>query len=82
MTPEQRDVIAAALRHYGADLSDTGFIARGEKVLSVRPEISKGRLRMVSSSGQLLASYPAAHLASGVANFVEKFWYWKPGGVA
>jgi hypothetical protein len=79
MTPEQHAVVLAALHHYGAGLSATGFIFRGEKVLGVKPEISKGRLRMVSATGQLLASYPASKLGTGVADFVESFWYWKPG---
>lgn len=82
MTPEQRETIVAALRHYGADLSSDGFIAHGEKVLGVRPEISKGRLRMVSKTGQLLASFPVANIGTGVADFVEKFWFWKPVTVA
>jgi hypothetical protein len=77
MTPEQRAVIDTALRQYGAHLTDDDHIAHGEKVLSVRFEISKGRLRAVSNAGQLLASFPASKLASGVADFVEKFWYWK-----
>ena len=80
MTPEQHAVILAALQHYGAGLADTGFISRGEKVLGVRPEVRKGRLRMVTATGQLLASFPAAHIATGIAEFVERFWYWKPGG--
>ena len=78
MTPEQRDIIVAALRHYGADLSSDGFITHGEKVLSVRPEVKKGRLRMVAPDGNVLATYPVSKLASGVADFVERFWYWKP----
>ena len=82
MTPEQRDTIVAALRHYGGDLSDDGFIAHGKKVLGVRPEISKGRLRMVSKTGELLASYTVANIGTGVADFVEKFWFWKPQGAS
>lgn len=78
MTPEQRGVIVAALNHYGATLTDDDRIARGEKVLSVRLDVRKGRLRMLSPTGEPLASYPASRLASGVADFVEGFWYWKP----
>jgi hypothetical protein len=82
LTPEQRDVIVAALRHYGADLSSDGFITHGGKVLSVRPEVKKGRLRMISTDGSVQATYPASNLASGVADFVESFWYWKPASGA
>jgi hypothetical protein len=78
MTAEQREAIVAALRHYGADLSADGFITKGEKVLSVRPEVKKGRMRMISTNGDVLATYPVSRLASGVADFVERFWYWKP----
>jgi hypothetical protein len=78
LTPEQRDVIVTALRHYGADLSSDGFITHGGKTLSVRPEVKKGRLRMISTDGSVQATYPASNLASGVADFVESFWYWKP----
>ena len=80
MTPEQRDTIVAALHHYGGGLSSDGFITHGEKVLSVRPEVKKGRLRMVAPDGNVLATYPVSKLASGVADFVERFWYWKPVG--
>jgi len=80
MTPEQRDVISAALGHYGARLADGDFIARGDKVLGVRVDVHKGRLRMLSRDDSLLASFPAFRLASGVADFVEKFWFWKPVG--
>ena len=78
MTPEQRVAVVAALRHYGADLTDDDHIVKGEKVLGVRIEVRKGRMRMVTDAGQLLASYPAANIGTGVADFVEKFWYWKP----
>jgi hypothetical protein len=82
MTPEQRSAVVAALRHYGADLTDDDHIKKGEKVLGVRVEVRKNRLRMVQPTGDTLASYPAANIGTGVADFVEKFWYWKPvGGV-
>jgi hypothetical protein len=78
ITPEQRAAVNAALEHYGAFLSNDDFIANRDKVLGVRVEVSKGRLRMVSREGNLLASYPVANIGTGVANFVEQFWYWKP----
>lgn len=64
--------IAAALAPYGARLTDEGFIARGDKVLGVRVEVRKGRLRMLSGEN-LLASFPARDVARGVAQFVERF---------
>jgi len=78
MTPEQREIIVTTLRRYGADLSADGFITNGGKVLGVRPEVKKGRLRMISTNGDVLATYPISRIDSGVANFVERFWYWKP----
>ena len=35
---------------------------------------------MVAPDGNVLATYPVSKLASGVADFVERFWYWKPVG--
>jgi hypothetical protein len=78
MTAEQREAIVGALRRYGADLTTDGFITKGEKVGGVRPEVKKGRLRMISADGVVLATFPASRLASGVAYFVERFWYWEP----
>ena len=79
MIPEQRDAIVTALARYGAHLTDDGRIATNEKVLGVRLEVRKGRLRALSaSSGNLIASFPASRIGLGVADFVEHFWYWKP----
>lgn len=78
LTLEQREAIVVALRAYGASLSDDGLIIRGEKVLGVRFEIRKGRLRVVAVNGNVLSTYPASRCAFGVADFVERFWYWKP----
>ena len=77
MNPEERAVADAALQQYGARLTDSDFIARGEKVLSVKLEIKKGRLRMLDPAGRSLATYPASKIATGVSDFVEKFWFWK-----
>ena len=83
LSDEQRAAIDEALRPYGARLTTDDLIAKGEKVLGVRVEVQKGRLRMVmASNGNLLASFPASRLAAGVADFVEKFWYWKPESVS
>lgn len=82
MTPEQRITIEATLQRYGAHLTDDNFVAKGEKVTGVRFDVKKGRLRAVSRDGQLFASFPTANIAAGVANFVEKFWYWKPKAVS
>ena len=79
MTADQRAVAEAALAHYGARLTDGGFIARGEKVTGVRLDVRKGRLRaLAGESGNLLASYPASRIATGVADFVTSFWFWEP----
>jgi len=59
MTPEQREAIVTALQRYGAGLSEDGFIVKDGKVLSVKPEVSKGRLRMMAN-GNLLASFSAS----------------------
>jgi hypothetical protein len=78
MPPEQREVARTALAPYGASLAENDFIRHGEKVLGVRVEVQKNRLRMVSSTGQLLASFPSAKMGKGISEFVERFWYWKP----
>ena len=81
MTPEQRSAVVAALRHYGADLTDDDRIVKGDRVFGVRVEVRKGRLRIIQAAdGSMLASYPAANIGTGVADFVERFWYWKPVG--
>jgi hypothetical protein len=77
MTLEQRTLVAAALHPYGAHLTEDNFIAKGPKVMSVRVDVQKGRLRMLSGTAPL-ASYPAARIEKGVADFVQKFWFWKP----
>jgi len=82
MTPEQRAAVNAALQRYGASLTDDDRIAKGEKVLSVRVEVQKGRLRMVGPNDNLVASFPASRVDAGVADFVEKFWFWKPVSVS
>ena len=68
------DVVAAALRPYGASLTADGHIQKGDKVLSVRPVIKGNRLRM-EGKGQLLASGPITE--AFVQSFVEKFWFWE-----
>lgn len=78
MSPEQKAVVGAALAIYGAHLTEDGHIAKGDKTLSVRFEVRKGRLRALAPDGHLLASFPSSRLATGVADFVERFWYWKP----
>jgi hypothetical protein len=77
MTLEQRTLVEAALHRYGAHLTDENFIAKGSKVLSVRVDVQKGRLRMLGGTA-VLASYPAARIEKGVVDFVQKFWFWKP----
>lgn len=76
MMLEQRLLVDAALRPYGAHLTEDDFIAKGEKKLSVQVDVSKGRLRMLGG-GAPLASYPAKQIEKGVSDFVEKFWFWK-----
>lgn len=71
--------INTALARYGAELNTDGFITRDGKTMSVRADIVKGRLRLSSGkTGLLVASYPAARIDAGIADFVEKFWFWKP----
>jgi len=77
MTVEQHVLVDAALRRYGAGLTEDDFITKNQKVMSVRVDVHKGRLRMLSRNNPL-ATYPASKLESGVADFVEKFWFWKP----
>jgi hypothetical protein len=77
MTSDQRAQISTALARYGAELSGD-FIAKGDKVLSVSFEVKKNRLRVMGGSERLLASYPVSRIGTGVSDFVEKFWYWKP----
>lgn len=76
LNPEQRLVIIDTLIPYGAQLTEDNRIAKGEKVMSVQLEVKAGRLRVLGG-GNLLASYPAARLAKGVSDFVEKYWFWK-----
>ena len=76
LTSEHRLAVIEALIPYGAQLTQDDHIAKGEKVMSVQLEVKGGRLRVVSG-GNLLASYPAARLATGLSDFVEKFWFWK-----
>lgn len=78
MSPDQRSAVSAALARYGARLTDDDHIARGEKVLSVQIEVSKGRLRMIGNGDNTLATYPASKIDTSVSKFVESFWYWKP----
>lgn len=77
MTLEQRTLVGAGLQPYGAHLTDDDFIAKGPKVMSVRVDVQKGRLRMLGG-GAVLATYPAGRIEKGVKDFVEKFWFWKP----
>lgn len=75
MTSAQRSLVSSTLARYGASLTDDDRIARPERVTGVRLEIRKGRLRAMNGES-LLASFPAADVAGGVAAFVERFWYW------
>jgi hypothetical protein len=77
LTSEQHAALVDALRPYGAGLTCYGAIQHGEKVLSVRLEVKRGRLRAIGPTGDVLASFPAADLAASVSRFVEAFWYWK-----
>jgi hypothetical protein len=77
MTLEQRTLVDAALHRYDARLTEENFIAKDPKVMSVRIDVKKGRLRMLGGTS-VLASYPAAHIEKGVEDFVQKFWFWKP----
>lgn len=79
MTSDQRTQIDSALRRYGAELSGD-FIAKGEKVFSVSFEVKGKRLRIMGGPERLLFSCSASsasHIAAGVSDFVEKFWFWK-----
>ena len=76
LNPEQRLAINVALVPYGAQLTEDDHIAKGAKVMSVQLEVKGRRLRVVGG-GNLLASYPAARLAKGISDFVEKYWFWK-----
>lgn len=71
-------MIDAALSRYGAGLTTDGFITKNQKVTGVHADVRKGRLRMISGKDAVLASYPASRIDTGVADFVEKFWFWKP----
>lgn len=66
--------IIEALARYGATVAPSGFIARGGRELSVKPEIRKGRLRMVSRTGALLFTGTADR--AGVDAFVGGYWFW------
>lgn len=77
MTFEQKTLVDAALHRYDAHLTDDNFIAKGPKVMSVRVDVQKGRLRMLGGTA-VLATYPAARIEKSVADFVQKFWFWKP----
>lgn len=79
LAPDVRDALDGALRRYGARLTADDHIAKGEKVLGVAVETQKGRVRVVGA-GQTLASFPASRAAQGISSFVEKFWFWQPGG--
>ena len=78
MTPDTRAAITEALAPYGAELADGDrFVTPGGKVLQTRIEVRKGRVHMVDTNGTTIASYPLQRAATGVADFVEKFWFWK-----
>jgi hypothetical protein len=78
MTIEQRVLIDAALRRYGAGLTEDDFITKNQKKMSVSFDVTKGRLRALGPAKAVLASYPASKIEGGVKDFVEKFWFWKP----
>jgi hypothetical protein len=78
MTIEQRILIDAALRRYGAGLTEDDLVTKNQKTLSVSFDVAKGRLRALCPGKAVLASYPASKIERGVADFVEKFWFWKP----
>jgi hypothetical protein len=78
MTLEQRLLIDAALRRYGAGLTEDDFVTKNQKKLSVSFDVAKGRLRALGPGKAILATYPASKIEKGVADFVEKFWFWKP----
>jgi hypothetical protein len=77
LSAEAFETLRHTLASYGAGLNDAGFITKDGRVLSVKLEVSKGRLRAVSGD-RLLASFPASRLDAGVRSFVEKFWFWVP----
>ena len=55
MTPNQRNVVAAALAEYGASLDGDDFIVKKTRS-SVRVEVAKGRLRFIGGD-KLLAGH-------------------------
>lgn len=68
-------IVTDALARYGATLSTDGLIQRKGKTLSVAVSVAKGRIKFMSTSGNLLASGPIN--AATVSSFVEKFWIWE-----
>ena len=69
-------MVDVALHPYGAALTEDDFITKNQKKMSVRIDVHKGRLRMLSGNTPL-ATYPASRIDKGVKDFVEKFWFWK-----
>ena len=37
---------------------------------------------MLRPDGGVLSTYPASKIGTGVSDFVERFWYWKPGAAS
>lgn len=74
MDEKTRKLVADALAEYGADLTEEGFIRSNGKPSRIKVCALRGRLRIESDAGQLMASGPIA--AQTIRSFVESFWFW------
>jgi hypothetical protein len=67
-------LVKSALQLYGATITPEGYIAKDGKLYGVRVVVAKRRIRFEGAIS-LLASGPIK--AETVAQFVEKFWFWR-----
>ncbi|MFP2873717.1 hypothetical protein ACLEIY_15985 [Acetobacter tropicalis] len=75
--PEVRKIVDAALKPYGAHLTNDGRIQKGSNGPSgIFVTASKGRVRFRYENGALAASGPLEEKT--ISKFVEEYWFWAP----
>ncbi len=74
-----RNMVVSALAVYGASLTSDDRIQRLGTVTGVYVK-PKGKRLCFGADKHILATTPQT--AEGVAQFVEKFWFWKPSPAA
>lgn len=66
--------IDSVLKKYGAGLDDNNFIVKDGKILRVRVEVKRHRLRFCSGENFIMSGSVSEKT---VCDFVESFWFWK-----